>query len=59
MCFLDIDEIEISPVLVFRIERIEGTDLVPKGRSSVTAEDQHDRPLVAAIRKPHLIFPNQ
>jgi hypothetical protein len=40
--FSDVDDQESHLILVFLIEFVEGRNLLPKGRSSVTAENQHN-----------------
>ena len=40
--FLDVYDKERRAVLVLLIELVEGGNLPPEGRSSVTAEDEHD-----------------
>jgi hypothetical protein len=39
----DVDDQERDLLVVLVIELVEGGNLPPKGRSSVAAEDKHDR----------------
>ena len=43
MGFADIDEIELDILAVLAVQLVQGTNLVPKGRSGIRAEDQRHR----------------
>jgi hypothetical protein len=43
MSFQDVNGVERYVVAVFLVQLVEGGNLPPKGRSSVAAEDEHDR----------------
>ena len=43
MGFSDVHDQEINLSLVLIVELVEGGNLPPEGRSSVAAENQHDR----------------
>ena len=54
--FENIDSVEINLALVLLGELIQGGNLPPKGRSSVTAEYQHDRFISPKGRQLHRGF---
>jgi hypothetical protein len=54
MSFLDIHGVKRHPASVLLIQLVQGGNLPPKWRSSVAAEDQHYRLLLAEGRKLHL-----
>jgi hypothetical protein len=56
MRFTDVDQQELNPALVLLINCVEGADLRPKGRSSITAEDQGDWSLAFEAGETDLLF---
>ncbi len=42
MRLLNVDDEEIDAVTILAVERVEGGNLPPEGRSSIAPEDQHD-----------------
>jgi hypothetical protein len=47
----DVDDQETRALLVFLVELVEGGNLPPEGRSSIAAENQHDRLLLVQLGK--------
>jgi hypothetical protein len=45
MRFFNVDEIEVHPIFVLRVQLIKRGNLPAERRSSVAPEDQNDRPL--------------
>ena len=51
--FANVDGVKLHFIFVLFVERVEGGNLPPEGRSSVAAEDENDRLLATEGRKLH------
>jgi hypothetical protein len=47
--FLDVNDVKIDLVFPATVDVVNGTSLVPEGRSSVAAKNQRDRPFAEMI----------